>query len=628
MNETSQTLSVPNNSTNGELESCEAQNLSLDDISVASPVLETKHEDSKKRVSASRQVLLVPPIRSLTSRGGFQFPSMDSLKGHLTKTQATIAPSLRNSSSTQLRVSIAKLESLLQEAGRLAESVTFDGQINPPTDGTQKKWRVISNGDQKEAESILNKPNSRSESRLHCPVPHGPERKGLTPLGSALANPIVTETVSKGSEDFSWLRDSATPDGHRNVVVDTLTVDGDDILHSPTSVRIPSIRLESSVRHTQAKDSQPMVAPRSSSLRQSRPRTRAQPQVPAVLVNGVSVEKNGCVEETGWTKSALPRTRTGHERHYSAVFGLPSRQVSINLNHLVEHIEHPKIDLRRKSYIDVYNKPSNFDIHQTCNHGPVARNWPDSRKRFTALIACMNTGCIGILLGIYAGEVPAIQYNIADFGHYTILGNVLMYLGMTVSGFVCWPLPLLHGRKPYVLVAQLLALVLQIPQGLAVNGWRDPSQPAYKCLLLVSRAVSGIALGLADMNIKATLLDCFGASLRSRDAELDKLNVYDVRHHGGGMGMWLGFVSWSMVGPISVGFMIGASIVSSEFSVAWGFWISTCIILIVLLINIIMPEVRRSAFRRTVSELTGDAGAFSRVTRGEVKMHLTQTGPY
>lgn len=50
--------------------------------------------------------------------------------------------------------------------------------------------------------------------------------------------------------------------------------------------------------------------------------------------------------------------------------------------------------------------------------------------------------------------------------------------------------------------------------------------------------------------------------------------------------------------------------------------------MIVLLLNILAPEVRRSAFRRTVSELTGAAGDFSRVTRGEIKMHLDSTGPY
>ena len=48
----------------------------------------------------------------------------------------------------------------------------------------------------------------------------------------------------------------------------------------------------------------------------------------------------------------------------------------------------------------------------------------------------------------------------------------------------------------------------------------------------------------------------------------------------------------------------------------------------VLLINVMAPEVRRSAFRRTIAEVIGEGGGFSRVARGEVKMHLTGNGPY
>lgn len=322
----------------------------------------------------------------------------------------------------------------------------------------------------------------------------------------------------------------------------------------------------------------------------------------------------------------LQRVRTGHERHYSTVFGLPSRQVSMNLSLSQGSLAAPKIDLRRKSYVDVYHEGEAFNVHDTCHHATVARNWPDSRKRFTASIACINTSCIGLLIGIYAGEVPAIQYAIADFGHYSILGNVLMYIGLAISSFVSWPLPLLHGRKPYTIAAVLTALVLQVPQGLAVAGYRDPDVPAWKCLLLTSRAISGLALGLSDMNLKAMLLDCFGASLKSHGD--DPLDIYDVRRHGGGIGLWLGFVTWSAVGPISIGFMVGASIIDHGASVSWGSWASLCILFVVLLLNIIVPEVRRSAFRRTIAEMTGEAGGFSRVTRGEIKMHLTSTGPY
>lgn len=291
--------------------------------------------------------------------------------------------------------------------------------------------------------------------------------------------------------------------------------------------------------------------------------------LPLVQINGLDVP--GAKETEPEESVTLQIPRPGHERHFTNMFGIRSRQVSVNLNHSEAGMQHPKINLRRKSHVDVYNKGESFNVYDTCQHATIARNWPNSKKRFAAAVACINTGCIGLLLGIYAGEVPAIQYAIADFGHYTILGNVVMYLGLAVSILVFWPLPLLHGRKPYIIAAQILALVLQLPQGLAVGGWRDPSTPIYRCLLLSARGLSGIALGLSDINLKTTLLDLFGASLQSRDTSLDPYAAYDVRKHGGGIGLWLGVLAWSTVGPISIGFMVGASIVQNGASVAWGF---------------------------------------------------------
>jgi len=56
--------------------------------------------------------------------------------------------------------------------------------------------------------------------------------------------------------------------------------------------------------------------------------------------------------------------------------------------------------------------------------------------------------------------------------------------------------------------------------------------------------------------------------------------------------------------------------------------VTIIILMVVLMLNIIAPEVRRSAFRRTIKEIMGDHGGFSRIGRGEVKMHLTGNGPY
>lgn len=52
------------------------------------------------------------------------------------------------------------------------------------------------------------------------------------------------------------------------------------------------------------------------------------------------------------------------------------------------------------------------------------------------------------------------------------------------------------------------------------------------------------------------------------------------------------------------------------------------VLLFALLLNLAAPETRRAAFRRTMAEFLGETGPFSRVTRGEIKMHLDETGPY
>lgn len=588
--------------------------------------------DTEEGGPAHQQSLLIPPIRSLTTRGALHFPSIDSLRSHLSRLHAAADTPIKRQASTDVRASIDKLESLVREATHLAESVADKGQKNRGKAEPKEEVKLLKEPGGQKVETPLKTADKSPRRSVRFARPSFGNLASLPLFNRTIARPVLTLPASKSAEEILWSAESVSQESQALPAIPQESVpnSSDNEKAVPVITAIddePKVTTRASPKRDRKTHSRFEIAPRSSSLRKENPQ-EIRLNAPVVLVNGVTFKDLDNAHDDERLKIPLPRVRTGHERHYSNFFGLPSRQVSIDLNHHVDLAQHPKIDLRRKSHVDVYNTTKSFDLHQTCSHATIARNWPNSRKRFTALIACMNTSCIGLLLGIYAGEVPAIQYAIADLDHYSILGNVLMYLGMALSGMIFWPLPLLHGRKPYVVAAQLLALVLQVPQGLAVDGWRDPSQPAYRCLLLISRTVSGFALGFADMNIKATLLDCFGASLQSQSSEFDRYEVYDVRRHGGGMGMWLGFVSWSSIGPISVGFMIGASIVNSGVSVAWGFWISFCIIMVVLLINIIMPEVRRSAFRRTISELTGDAGEFGRVTRGEIKMHLTLTGPY
>jgi serine/arginine repetitive matrix protein 2 len=267
-----------------------------------------------------------------------------------------------------------------------------------------------------------------------------------------------------------------------------------------------------------------------------------------------------------------------------------------------------------------------FSFARTHKKPKIARDWAPARKRFVATVACISTALVGSLVGVYAAEVPAIQYWIVDFHHYTILGNVFFFIGLSIPTFFFWPLPLLHGRKPYTLGAMSLAMPLLFPQALAVGQFRSPYVDYWRIGLIFPRALMGFVLGFANMNFKATLLDLFGASLQSENPHQEVVDENDVRRHGGGLGVWLGIWTWCAMGSIGIGFLIGAIIIN-HLNPAWGFYISIAIIAFTLFLNVLCPEVRRSAFRRSVAELKHEEGVSRRLGRGEVKMHMVQTGP-
>lgn len=266
-----------------------------------------------------------------------------------------------------------------------------------------------------------------------------------------------------------------------------------------------------------------------------------------------------------------------------------------------------------------------FSLSRSHRRSPIARDWSSSRKRYVATVTCITTAFMGLIIGVYAGEVPAIQYAIADEHHYTILGNVFFFLGLAVTTALFYPLPLLHGRKPYTLAALAILLPLQFPQALAINSQRSPNA-TYRVGLLLPRVFAGIVMGFANINFITTLLDLFGASLQSGNPHQETVNVNDVRRHGGGMGLWLGVWTWCAIGSIGIGFLIGAGIISG-LDVSWGFWITIIANAAVLVLNILSPEVRRSAYRRSMAEVRSGNEVSRRVARGEIKMHLESTGP-
>ena len=132
-----------------------------------------------------------------------------------------------------------------------------------------------------------------------------------------------------------------------------------------------------------------------------------------------------------------------------------------------------RFSLRGKSHVSLRGYQG-FSLARAYRRPPVARDWSAVRKRFVAAVACLSTALIGVLIGIYAGLVPSIQYWIVDLNHYAILGNVFFYLGLAIPSFFLWPLPLLHGRKPYILSSLVLAMPLLFPQAIAVSDLRSP----------------------------------------------------------------------------------------------------------------------------------------------------------
>ncbi|OIW23614.1 hypothetical protein CONLIGDRAFT_686540 [Coniochaeta ligniaria NRRL 30616] len=136
----------------------------------------------------------------------------------------------------------------------------------------------------------------------------------------------------------------------------------------------------------------------------------------------------------------------------------------------------------------------------------------------------------------------------------------------------------------------------------------------------------GLALGFASMNFHSILTDLFGASLMSGNPHQEVVDEHDVRRHGGGMGVWLGIWTWCFTGSLGIGFLIGAGVINS-LNPSWGFYISIVLIVVVLVLNVFCPEVRRSAYRRSVVEVRKGTDVSRRLARGEVMMHRVKDGP-
>ncbi|EMT63524.1 hypothetical protein FOC4_g10013753, partial [Fusarium odoratissimum] len=161
---------------------------------------------------------------------------------------------------------------------------------------------------------------------------------------------------------------------------------------------------------------------------------------------------------------------------------------------------------------------------------------------------------------------------------------------------------------------------------IAVSSPRLTNTASWRAMLLASRTLMGGSLGFATMNFHSVLTDLFGASLMCQRPHEEVVDHFDARRHGGGMGIWLGIWTWCWIGSLGLGFLIGAAIIDKH-SPAWGFYTSIVMIAVVLILNVICPEVRRSAFRRSIAEVRTGGDISRRLARGEVMMHRVKTGP-
>ena len=176
-------------------------------------------------------------------------------------------------------------------------------------------------------------------------------------------------------------------------------------------------------------------------------------------------------------------------------------------------------------------------------------------------------------------------------------------------------------------MAFALMLPLQFPQALAVSTYRDPGNPLFRCGLLIPRVFTGLAMGFANINQLPTLFDLFGCSLMSERPHQEIAVYDDVRRQGGGVGIWLGIWAFCFVGSLSIGFCIGACIIS-KLDPSWGFYIVVMLLALFLLINVIAPETRRAPYRRSIAHFFDeDDKPRRRVARGEVKLHISNDGP-
>lgn len=273
-------------------------------------------------------------------------------------------------------------------------------------------------------------------------------------------------------------------------------------------------------------------------------------------------------------------------------------------------------------------------------------DWSLGKKRYSAGVSCAVIVLMGFIIGCYGGEIPAIKASLGITTSLTSMGNVFFILGVAIPSLIFWPLPLLHGRKPYILLAIALTIALQIPQALSLPPHtipdQKPSMVPFVICILVFRTVSGFILGFATMNTLATLVDLFGPDTgaccrggvvfnSSMPVEgQDQFHLVPGGEAGARMGIWLGAWAWLFFAFGGIGFLIGRLIMTRS-SPAWGFWIVAIVATALLFLVWPMSEVRPPWRKQRVlsRRRTGWKGEEEKQheDRGEIKMIISGTSP-
>lgn len=249
------------------------------------------------------------------------------------------------------------------------------------------------------------------------------------------------------------------------------------------------------------------------------------------------------------------------------------------------------------------------------------------------------------IAGNYKGEVDLIEESLRIGPNIGLLGNVLFLLALALVVFIFWPLPLLHGRKPYIMISLLLMIPLQIPQGLTLPPYtiakQNESMVSYVLCFYFFRAISGGVLGFTVINCLSTVLDLFsvdtgaccrgGVVLNGRAIKKQNWNLLGGGIRGSRPGMWIAMFVWSTTVFYGIGFFVGQLTINST-TPAWGFWITAIItgslLIIVGVVSEVRPPWKRHDPAHGLSRHISTNTSMPTVTeRGEISVALTGISP-